>query len=372
MGLGSGRLLIRNTAASLLSSCAPCVLAQRLRVPPDGIMSPEAFSATNVIYGAPHELTDNGGWCWFENERATIAGNHLFASTIGSAGGLGGPTRVGHVEVNSLDLSTGTAGRHVMGEGTYFEGDDHNTAALWMRPDRRLVAMYTRHGADPIIRYAISNAGAYGEGDWSEEKEIDTSAYTAGENATYSNLYYLKDVGTDGASDTTPGRLYDFYRSGTSRHYLISDDWGETWRQGGVLMYSSTQDPERRFENPYHQFKSNGRDEIHYIFNDAHPRVPATHNRVYHVSVKDGYVRRSDGTRFQRLSDVTGGVPNDPIAYSEVAGTISEVWNSEAHEFDDAWVSDLEIDENGNPYVAFSAQKDGFSDNGEVLPVRHG
>ncbi|MBK8010721.1 MAG: BNR-4 repeat-containing protein [Deltaproteobacteria bacterium] len=230
----------------------------------------------------------------------------------------------------------------------------------------------TRHGLDTIIRYAISNPGAYGPGEWSEEKQIDTTAYTIGRRVTYSNLYYLSDVGTDGANDPTPGRLYNFYRTGASRHYLISDDWGETWRQGGVLMFSDDEDVEGRFKNPYHQFKSNGKDEIHYIFNDAHPRVEAIHNRVYHVSLKGGDVRRSDGAPFQKLSDAPAGVPNDPIAYSEVAGTISEVFQPTISEMDDAWVSDLEIDPDGAPYLAFSVQIDGFSDDGGILPVGQG
>lgn len=52
-------------------------------------------------------VSDNGGWCWFQGERAVVAGGALYVASVANGAGVGGAARHGNIEVTRVDLGTG-------------------------------------------------------------------------------------------------------------------------------------------------------------------------------------------------------------------------------------------------------------------------
>lgn len=264
-------------------------------------------------------LNDNGGWCWFEDDRAVISNGQLYVGSVSDSSGTGG--RNGNVEVAAYHFDTGILSRFVLHAG--LQADDHNSPALHVRPDGRLVAMYATHGSDSYTRWRIStNPGDATS--WEEEQTFDNGAST-----TYSNVYRLA------AENGGAGQTYNFTRSiGWDPNFLISSNDGATWSYGGRLLDA----PGR----PYVRYTANHLDQIHFITTEQHPRD--FDNSIYHGYIQNGSVYQSDGTYVSDL-DSTGDLPTD----------FTRVFAGDANNV--AWTTDIELDGEGNPYIAFSVQK---------------
>ena len=138
----------------------------------------------------PVTINDDGGWCWFEDERAIVVDGKLIAGTIAS--GYRDAARKGAVEVAVWDLAGAKGSVHTLRRPQSEQErklwlDDHNSPAFVLRPDGRILAMYARHGNEAKIYYRISeqprDAGA-----WGEERVFVPSAAS---RVTYSNLHFL-------------------------------------------------------------------------------------------------------------------------------------------------------------------------------------
>ena len=130
-------------------------------------------------------LNDNGAWSWFENERVVIDNAHgmILASSVAGPDGPGGATRAGDVEIAAYHIAPGQVDRFTLHDN--LEVDDHDSAALWVRPDGRYVAMYSTHNADRVTRWRVSTR----PGDvtsWGPEQTRTNAA-----NTSYANLYYV-------------------------------------------------------------------------------------------------------------------------------------------------------------------------------------
>ncbi|MHC5005547.1 MAG: BNR-4 repeat-containing protein, partial [Planctomycetota bacterium] len=216
------------------------------------------------------------------------------------------------------------------------ELDDHDSPAVLVRPDGRYLAAYARHGTDHLVRWRISAAGNPTR--WEPERTfaIDAESRTG---VTYSNVFHLP--GATGGR----GLALNVYRGeGWDPNVLISDDLGTTWRQAGRLLAG----PGR----PYLKYASNGRDELHFIATEQHPRD--FDNSVYHGILRDGHILRSDGSEAGTLG---AGAPAPEALTRVLAGRPDRV----------AWTVDLEVDALGRPYAAISVQRDG-----EGLPQGQG
>jgi hypothetical protein len=165
---------------------------------------------------------------------------------------------------------------------------------------------------------------------WSGERAFVPSASSS---VTYSNLYRLAGEG---------GRIYDFFRGLDNRFkpsVAWSDDEGETWKAGGVVIDV----PVAFRHRPYVKYASDGRDTIHLAYTEGHPRN--FDNSLYHAFYRRGGLHRSDGTAIRPLAE---GL-RDPVEGTRVfQGDPRNV----------AWVTDLELDAQGRPFVAYSVQKD--------------
>jgi hypothetical protein len=278
-------------------------------------------------------FNDDGAWCWFQDERALIHNGQLVVGSV--AAGTDDPSRKGDIEATVFDL---TEGRRVIIElhdgltelgGAY---DDHNTPAFLALPDGRLLAVYSRHGPDPYFYYRLTKPSS-GSTQWTDTRSFVTSPST---ELTYSNLHLLlkENGGT--------GRLYNFFRGldGTIKpSYAFSDDWAENWTTGNIII----EVPGGQLHRPYVKYASNGVDTIHFLFTEGHPHVYP--NSVYHVFYRDGLLHQSDGTVIRALSEGLNRPEEGTLVFRGNEGRR-------------AWTSDIHLDEEGKPYVAFSVRID--------------
>jgi hypothetical protein len=262
------------------------------------------------------ELQDDSSWCWFQDERALVDGDHLIYA---------GVTSQGANIVSSYHFVTGDTLTVTLNQDS-LPPDDHNVGVLMVRPDGRYLSVYAGHGVDQWMRYRISSD----PGDilhWEPEELIDV-----GGRVTYSNVYRLSDTGI----------TYNFHR-GINRNpnYMVSYDEGKNWKYGGRLFEFKGR--------PYVRYASDHKNKIHFITTEEHPRH--YNNGIYHAYIENGQVFRSDGTPLGSLSETSSSdlKPEDFTTVFE---------GSKATRADVAWTSDIQLDQKGYPYIAFSVTKD--------------
>jgi hypothetical protein len=289
-------------------------------------------AAINDVAGDLILFNDNGAWSWFEDERAivdTTAGT-ILVSSVANSSGTGGAARQGDVEVAALDIASGSVNRFTLSDA--LQADDHNSAALWIRPDGRYLAMYARHGSDNLSRYRVStNPGSIAS--WGAEQTFNNGAGT-----TYSNLHYLPNE-NGGA-----GRLYNFNRSvNFDPNLLTSTNSGGSWTYGGKLLTEGGGS-----DRPYVRYFSDGQ-RIHFITTERHPRN--FDNSIYHGYIQNGQLFNSAGTvRDANLFDASGVAP---ASLTSVFATGTQFGGTTMRR---AWTIDVAIDDSGLPYAVFQAR----------------
>jgi len=300
----------------VLLACFGCAAPQSDRGP----YPPQSFITLN----------DNAGWCWFQDPRVIVDGDKLIASTVSDDAGPRGEARKGNVELAVLDLNTLQSERVVLHEK--LEDDDHNAAALYVRPDGRYLAVYGKHNTDRLMRWRVSTKPGDATA-WQPEQTLDV-----GRGYTYQNLFALADE---------PGRVYNFHRGvGFNPNYAISTDNGQTFTYGGRLLSWDTDKTNGLGGGgrPYLRYASNGEDAIHFIATEDHPRN--YDNSVYHGFIRKGAIFRSDGERVAELSTTRKGNASPTDLTRVYQGGPDNV----------AWTVDLELDDKGLPVALISVQ----------------
>jgi hypothetical protein len=277
----------------------------------------------------PVVLNDDGGWCWFQDERAIVVGSRLLFGSV--AAGTHDPKRRGAVEATTVDLETGVITRARLNDspippvGSY---DDHDAPAFVVRGDGRLLAVYAGHGTENRFRYRVSVSPGEAT-EWGRERSFAPSESS---RITYSNLHRLS-----GES----GRIFNFFRGLDDRFkpsVAWSDDGGESWTSGGIVIDV----PSEVRHRPYVKYASDGQDTVHLAYTEGHPRD--FDNSVYHVMLRRGQLLRSDGTPIGTLA---AGLKDPKEGTRVFEGDADNV----------AWVADLELDSDGRPFVAYSVQR---------------
>ena len=109
-----------------------------------------AQGTQNIVNGNLIQISSNGAWCWYQDERAVVDTTNdkiIIASNR---------TSNGHDYVDIYDISTGTTQNYDLG---YIASDDHDTPGLLIRPDGKYLAMFAKHNSDKITHYRIFSNG---------------------------------------------------------------------------------------------------------------------------------------------------------------------------------------------------------------------
>ncbi|MBN1124814.1 MAG: BNR-4 repeat-containing protein [Sedimentisphaerales bacterium] len=292
------------------------------------------YTTTTAI--VPEDMivfNDNGGWCWFQDERVILHKGMLIIGSVADIDGTEGQARDGNIEVTTYNIKNRQfLGRLVL--HPHLQADDHNTPAFLVLPNGHILGMYAKHGNDKLARYRITKRA----GDtsvWLPEKTIERE-----DGVTYSNLFCLSDENHD------LGRIYNFYRGENwNPNFIISDDNARSWRYGGHLFVFNGR--------PYVKYTSNNMDTIHFITTEHHPRDYDT--SIYHAYLRNAKIYRSDGTL---IRPIEGG----PIQPDEATRIFKGDKNNVA------WTIDMHLDKDGSPYIAYSVQK---NENPDDLRYRY-
>ena len=285
-------------------------------------------------------FNDNGGWCWYQDERVIVHGDKLVIGSVANGAGAGGSGRNGDIEVTAYNLSTQTAIRTNLHDN--FQGDDHDAQAFLPLPDGRILAMYTKHLSDRLIHQRITT-NPYDTAAWGPDIQL-----TRGASTSYSNLFRLS------SENGGNGRIYDFYRGENyNPNFIISNDNGVTWTYGGWLIRKDGQ-------RPYVKYASNDIDTVYFVCSNAHPRE--YYNGGYGgTSIYAGYLfqgglYKMDGTKVRDISASNAAAP-ESLTLVYPADNVHR-----------AWPNDMHLDSQGRPWYVFSVQvASGGSFNGSDL-----
>jgi hypothetical protein len=262
-------------------------------------------------------INNDGGWCWFQDERALALGDTVLIGSV--ATGHTDASRKGNIELTRWQPSTGEIETVVLHER--LQTDDHAAPALALTADGRLLTTYTKHGSDRLLRWRV-----FGQADHrlepAPERRLDVGA-----PITYSNLFLLRST----------NELVNLSRAkGWDPNLFVSTDDANTWTPHGRLLAG----PGR----PYVIYTSNGEDQVHLIATDQHPRD--FDNSLYHGILQGRSLHDSQG----RKLGTVGGSPPSPSDLTRIfAGKPDAV----------AWPADVELDEQHHPVVVFTIQRDG-------------
>jgi BNR repeat-containing family member len=298
--------------------------------------SGQTLFRTNYVRGTYRELNDNGAWSWFMDERAIVDKGRLMVGSVRTNGKFRDNTLPGwgNVELSILDLKSGEKRNVILHE--HFEQDDHDGPGLLVLRDGRYLAAYSKHGQETRMYYRISTkpADPY---EWGSVREFESPGTKGGrtewgnnDNFTYCNPFRLSREN---------GHIYLLNRShGLDPNYFISDDDARTWRYGGKLYVG------RDGYSPYTKYVSDGRDTIHFVSTEDHPRN--FDNSLYHGFIRKGNVYGSDGKLLGPLSTSTNATLR-PWNFTRIyQGGSNNV----------AWMTDIELDKSRRPVVLFTVQ----------------
>ncbi len=272
------------------------------------------------------QLTDDGAWCWFQDERAIIHQGKLLVGSV--ACGKHDKTRRGDINLTLFDLKTKTTRQIELHD--QLQPDDHNVPGLLVLPDGNVLAVYSKHGPENKFYYRISQ-----QKDLTKWSPAITFVPSKTSRITYSNLHFLSE------ENQGNGRVYNFFRgldSSNKPSYAFSDDYAQTWKTGNILINF----PASFNHRPYVKYASNGKNTIHFLYTDGHPRN--FNNNIYHCWYRNNKLYRSDGSLIASLQQ---GLENPAQGTLVFQGDVNNI----------GWTSDLHLSHDGRPYAVCTVRK---------------
>lgn len=294
--------------------------------------SSQTFVNTKVIKEssltseAYQSLTFNGSWCWFSDPRAVYyEGKHkrTYSGWVDNYGDI----HVGYYDHDTKEIRTKVVYDNL-------EIDDHDNPSILFDEKGHLLVFFNTHtiGVKPL--YLIKSTLPEDIDNWGKLKELalnDPANKQLGSmTLTYTNPVKLT---------SEQGKIYLFWRGIDGKpSYSVSTDNGENWSLGKIFFMP---DRDYSFRRPYTKIKSNGKDKIHFVLTDGHPRNE-DNNNIYYMYYKNGAFYRANGTKIKNI----GGEPIKPIecdlVYDATKGN-AKGWN---------W--DIAEDKSGNPVIAYT------------------
>jgi len=301
-----GRLSGEALLSSMLAGGGMGALASML----SGEAVLDGMTAGGSMVGAvptPYEIAQDGVWTWFTDPRAVFYNNATYVGYISSTG-RPGIAKYDHT-VNAYTVFELTGA---------FQKDDHNNAAVYIRPDGRIVVFYSRHNDAIGTRYRVST-NAEDISAWGTEQ-----VFYSGASHAYATVHYLSEN----------AKLYLHFRKGLQAQNAASTTDFVTWSAATEWIKSGTQ-------RPYVKATNNGVNRIDLIFTTGHPG--ATVNSLYHCYMQlDAGVEKfykSDGTYIS-----TGSV-------TPAQATL--IWDGSTAA-GEAWSWEVRYGSDGHPRVLFA------------------
>ncbi len=329
----------------------------------------------DTVAGTLIQFNANGGWCWYQDERAVVdlAHGQLLVGSIGSYGGLGGQTNDGLVQTCHYDLTTGARTIRTLDDvESYGGGDDHNVPGYVVKQDGNVLAFYAGHNQrdgtlDDRSSFRTFDTTA---NTWSPIREwhwwpvIPANAPGSG-GTTYANVYQLSAEDPDGDRH---GRLYNFARTQQSPHTMYSDDNGATWRYGGQLTEAPIARPSgSNYVNGYYRYCANGVDRIDLIATEYHPRDFDT--SIYHAYIQGGRMHDSQGNVID--ADIFSAARSFDSATVPSTDDMTPVFVSDGLDWSRAWNTDVQSYTDGTVIALFKARPAPYDSNANVAANDH-
>lgn len=298
-------------------------------------------------------VDSNGGWCWFQDERAVAnpERNMAVIGSVASPTGADGEARGGDVQLAVVDLTSPDLATERVVLHAGFEADDHDDPALWRRADGRWVAVYSRHKTDEETFWRVSEPGDATT--WGPERSYTwTSHFGApftgrapGRGVTYQNVHALD------------GRLYCFVRAvNDDPCYLISDDDGETWTFGGRLLTRE----KVGYVNGYARYASGAHlgdaaddARIDLIITEHHPRDFPT--SIWHGYLADGALHRADG---MVVGPLGRGIEEEAPRAEDLTRVFANGTVVDGQTMTHCWTTDIRRGADGRVVALFTARTD--------------
>lgn len=266
-------------------------------------------------------FTEDGGWCWFSDPRAISRDGKTFTGWV---------TSDGSIQAAELNHKSGEISTFTLHEK--FERDDHDAPSFLFLPDGRLMAFYSKHIGNPnpnLFARVTTRPGSIAA--WESEVALplqDDSGGHAG--ITYSNPFMLADE---------HNAIYLFWRGLSYKPTMSKSlDGGKTWSPAQPV-FSRAGLPEGN--RPYAKYASNGKNRIHFLFTDGHPRVEPSNN-VYYVCYRAGAFYKADGTRICGVNEL-------PIR-PEQADLVYDATKTGAR----AWIWGIAADAQDRPVIGYT------------------
>jgi BNR repeat-containing family member len=288
--------------------------------------------ACTVPTGAPTEklvtFNDNGGWCWYQDERVLVdtTNNRLVVGSIASGG-----SRNGNTEAVVYDLAAKTGKTTVLNN---LSVDDHNAPAFAITGTGTIAAVWATHRLNCNTYFSTLSGST-----WSATKTYDWTPQGcpwpgADTNMiTYANPWLMS---------SESNRLYSAVRSvDTSPGVLSSSDNGGSWSYYGRLTAS----PQTGYVAGYYKYWGNGVDRIDWVGTEAHPRDDD--NSLWHGYIQGGKVYDSLGNVVD--STLGDGTAQDVSKYTQVFKTgttingvvLNHMWNHDIVRYADGTIAVL-------------------------------
>jgi hypothetical protein len=278
------------------------------------------------------QITADGVWTWFNDERAIFHEGALFTGYV---------KRNGQYGVTRYNLETNESFDMVISTGNSQQQDDHNNPSITIMPDGKLMILYAKHlgGSQFYQRTSLVNQPS-SNSDWGPE-----IAHSLPANNTYNNTYILSDESN---------KIYNFHRCLNFNPTITrSDDLGKTWQSPVQFIEVGSNNV-----RPYPRYSSNKKDRIDLIYTDGHPRD--VNNSIYHMFYRQGNFHKTDGTLIDSFAnlplDHQGGQRGSVIyQFSSSAwgpGQGPNDWIPNAR----GWTWDVHVAKDGKPVCVFQAQ----------------
>lgn len=278
------------------------------------------------------QMSDNGVWTWFNDERAIFHQGSMFIGYVKSNGQYG---------ITRYNPATNESFETIISTSNSQQQDDHNNPSITVLPDGRLMLLYAKHIGGPQFyqRTSLVTLPSF-IGDWGPEIIRPLAA-----NNTYNNTYLLS-----GESN----RIYNFHRNlNFNPTITVSNDLGSTWEPSIPFIEAGTGNV-----RPYPRYCSNRNNRIDLIYTDGHPRD--LNNSIYHLFYQGGGFYRTDGTLIDTFNnlplDHEGGQRGSVVyQFSNAAwgsGQGPNDWIPNAR----SWTWDIHYDKSGAPVCVFQVQ----------------